>query len=119
MSTVSILIPNYNHAKHLHQSLGGACGQTRPADEILVCDDGSKDNSVEVISEFAAKYPQLRLLRNDPNRGMQYTINRLLHESTGDYIVCAAADDELYPKFLERHMERLAKYPDVGMSVSE
>lgn len=119
MPTVSILIPNYNHSTHLHQSLGGACGQTRLADEILVCDDGSRDDSVRIVEEFAARYPQLRLLRNEQNRGMQYTINRLLRESRGDYIVCAAADDELYPRFLERHIERLAKYPEAGMSVSE
>jgi glycosyltransferase involved in cell wall biosynthesis len=119
MARVSILIPNYNHAKHLHQSLGGACGQTRPADEVLVADDGSSDDSVAVIQDFAARYPQLRLLQNDRNRGMQYTINRLLEESTGDYIVCAAADDELYPAFLEQHMARLERYPQAGLSVSE
>lgn len=119
MAAVSILMPNYNHAQYLRQSLGGACGQTRPADEILVCDDGSKDGSVEIIEEFARNHPQVRLLRNDGNRGMQFTINRLLQESKGDYLVCAAADDELYPKFLERHLERLAKYPGAGMSVSE
>lgn len=119
MPKVSILMPNYNHARYLRQSLGGACGQTRPADEILVGDDGSDDNSLEIIKEFASKYPQVKSLPNDRNRGMQYTINRLLQESTGDYIVCAAADDELYPKFIERHLDRLEKYPQAGLSVSE
>jgi glycosyltransferase involved in cell wall biosynthesis len=119
MPTVSILMPNYNHAAYLRQSLGGACAQTRPADEILVVDDGSTDDSVAIIKEFAAKYPQLRLIENDGNKGMQYTINRLLQETTADYIVCAAADDELYPQFLEKHMKQLARYPQAGMSVSE
>lgn len=119
MPTVSILMPNYNHAAYLRQSLNGACSQTRPADEILVVDDGSTDNSVEIIKEFAARFPQVRLLQNDRNRGMQYTINRLLNEAKTDYIVCAAADDELYPKFIERHLDQLAKFPQAGMSVSE
>jgi glycosyltransferase involved in cell wall biosynthesis len=119
MATVSILIPNYNHARYLHQSLGGACGQTRPADEILIVDDGSTDGSVEIIQEFAARYGNVRFLQNDQNRGMQYTINRLLAEATSDYIVCAAADDELFPHFLEKHMASLARHPSAGMSVSE
>lgn len=119
MATVSILMPNYNHARHLHQSLAGACNQTRPADEILIVDDGSSDNSVEIIEEFAAKFSNVRLLKNETNRGMQYTINRLLNEAKGEYIVCAAADDELYPMFIEHHMELLSAYPKAGMSVSE
>jgi len=119
MPTVSILIPNFNHAQYLPQSLSGVCEQTRPADEILIIDDGSTDSSVEVIKEFAERYPNLRLIENDRNRGMQYTINRLLQEATSDYIVCAAADDELYSRFLERHMAALQRHPEAGMSVSE
>ncbi len=117
--TVSILIPNYNHAHHLRQSLTGALSQTRPADEVLIIDDGSTDNSIEVIQEFSKKYSNLKLVENDVNRGMQYTINRLLELAKGDYIVCAAADDELYPNFIESHLKVLKEYPEVGMSVSE
>lgn len=117
--TVSILVPNYDHAAHLPRQLDAVCGQTRTADEILVLDDGSTDDSVAVISEYVRQHPNLRLLRNHRNRGLPYTINRLLDEARGDCLVSAAADDMVLPQFLEKSMATLEQHPRAGMCVSE
>lgn len=119
MPTVSILLPNYNHAEFLPAALNGVCAQTRPADEILVLDDGSTDDSVAIVEGYARRYPNLRLLRNDGNRGLQYSINRLLEEARGDFIVCAAADDQLLPRFLERSLAALERHAGAQVCFSE
>ena len=58
-STVAIVVCNYNHARYLPDSLGHICSQTRPADQILVIDDGSTDDSWDVIQRFARDHSNL------------------------------------------------------------
>ncbi len=118
-STLSILMPNYNHARYLPDSLGALCRQTRMPDEILVLDDGSTDQSYEIIQSYANRYPVIRVLRNMENKGLQYSINKLVAEARGDYIACAAADDMVLPEFVAAAMEVLERHPDAGLSFSE
>jgi hypothetical protein len=68
--TVTVLLCNYNHAFYLPDSLGGICTQTRPPDEVIVLDDGSTDNSLEIIEQFVQRYPFIRILKNERNRGL-------------------------------------------------
>jgi len=117
--TVSVLVPNYNQAELLPRQLDSVCGQTRSADEILVLDDGSTDDSVEIIARYEGKHPHLRLLRNEVNRGLGFSMNRLLEEARCDFLVSAAADDMLLPQFLEKSMAALERYPQAGMCISE
>ena len=116
--TVSVLLCNYNDARYLPESLGAICTQTRAPDEVIVLDDGSTDNSLEIIEDFARRYPFIRILKNDANRGLLYSINRALGEARCDFIVWAAADDRLMPHFIERNTQCLAKYPAAGMTFS-
>lgn len=116
--TVSILLANYNHAKYLPTSLAGICGQTHPATEVIIVDDGSTDDSVAVIEEYAQRFPNIRLLRNDMNRGQHYSIQRALLAAHGDYVVWAASDDLLLPDFIERSLGVLKQYPDAGLCFS-
>lgn len=116
--TVSILLANYNHAKYLHTSLAGICGQTRPAMEIIVVDDGSMDDSIAVVKEFAQRFPNLRLLRNGINRGQHYSIQRALLAARGDFVVWASSDDLLLPNFIEKSLEMLVAHPEAGLCFS-
>lgn len=115
--TVSVLLCNYNDGRYLPDSLGAICCQTRPPDEVIVLDDGSTDNSLEIIESFARHYPFIRVLRNERNRGLLYSINRALSEARCDFIVWAAADDRLMPDFVQRNAQWLSEYP-AGMSFS-
>jgi len=116
--TVAVILSNNNHGRYLPQSLGGICEQTRPADEIVVIDDGSLD-SVGVIEEFTSRYPQIRFFRNPRNMGLQASIARVLPLVHSDYLVWAASDDRLLPSFLDRSMAVLDRHPQAGLCFSE
>jgi glycosyltransferase involved in cell wall biosynthesis len=119
MSTVAVVLCNYNHAKYLPDSLGHICAQTRAADQIVVIDDGSTDDSWHIIDDFARKHPNLQALANNRNLGLEASIERALRSVRCDYLVWAAADDRLLPPFLERNMAVLSLYPQAALSFSE
>ena len=116
--TISILLSNYNHAEYLPDSLSAICEQTVPAFEVIIIDDGSTDNSVEIIESFKIKYSNIILLKNNKNKGLMYSINRVIEESKADYIVWAASDDRLLPNFIEKNLECMKLYPNVGVCFS-
>lgn len=117
-TTISVLLSNYNHAQYLPESLSAICEQTVAAEEIIIIDDGSTDNSVEVIEEFKKKYPQITLIRNLENKGLLYSINIALKHANGDYIVWASADDKILPNFIERNTKAIELYPQTALCFS-
>ncbi len=118
-STVAVIVPNYNHARHLAECIAAIDAQTRPADEIIVIDDASTDDSREVLARIAARQPQVRVLFNERNLGAIATMNRGLSECRSDLVAFAAADDLLRPRFLETATEALERHPDVALFSAE
>jgi glycosyltransferase involved in cell wall biosynthesis len=86
--------------------------------EVIVIDDASTDNSVEVIEGFSAKYPTVRFYRNEKNRGSLFTVSRGLELAKGDYVLTAAADDEVLPGFLESSLRLLGNHPEAALSAT-
>lgn len=119
MATVAIVLSNYNHAKYLPDSLARICEQTRPADQIIVVEDGSTDNSLEIVQGFARRYGNLEVIHNERNRGLQESIATTLERVTCDYLAWAASDDRLMPDFLKRNMEVLERHPEAALVFSE
>jgi glycosyltransferase involved in cell wall biosynthesis len=112
---LSVVLANYNHAHYLPGAIETVLGQTRPADELLILDDASTDNSVEVIEAHAARNPVIRFLRNETNAGVVGAHRRLFEESTGDYVCTIAADDRHLPHYYQRGMKLAEKYPQAGI----
>ena len=75
MTRLSIVIPNYNHARFLGESLGSVRAQRRPPDEVIVIDDASEDDSLAVIESESAGLPGFRLVRHDERRGVIVAMN--------------------------------------------
>lgn len=117
--TVAILLSNYNGYPYLYSSLEGICNQTHPADEIIIVDDGSTDKSLQIINKYAQKYKNIKIIINEKNMGLLYSINKVLNEAKSDYIVWAASDDFLMPYFLERSLEILKEHPEAGICFSQ
>lgn len=115
LPSLSVILPNYNHARFLPTSLQAILDQSVPAQELIVIDDASTDNSVDVIESFAAKHPSIRLVRNDKNCGVVYGMNRGLELATSDYVGFAAADDQVRPGLFEKSLRLLAEHPNAAL----
>ena len=89
----SILIPAYNAEKYIARSLKSVLNQKSNYNyEIIVCDDGSTDDTAKIVNEI--KNEKVRLINNDTNKGGIISRKRLILEASGDYIVWLDADDE-------------------------
>jgi glycosyltransferase involved in cell wall biosynthesis len=118
LPTVSVLLPNYNHARFIGNALSALAAQTRQPDEIIVIEDASTDDSLAVIESFEDELPQLRILRNPRNLGVNESINRGLWEARGTHVVCTAADDWLERNFIARLSEAVAANPAGRVCIS-
>ena len=104
---VSAVVPNYNYARHLEQRLNSIFSQTYPIFEIIVLDDASTDNSLEVIENCLAKTEiDCRLIVNEENSGSVFKQWQKAAESAkGDFVWICEADDFCDPRFVERTIE--------------
>jgi glycosyltransferase involved in cell wall biosynthesis len=118
-STVSVVLPNYNHADLIGRALSALLSQEHPADEIIVIDDASSDHSLDVITSIAAANHSVSILVNETNRGAISTLQRGLEAARGKYVYFAAADDWVLPGFFAIAVRRLEANPDLGLFCGE
>ena len=117
LGTLSVIMPNYNHANFISRALTAILEQSHRPTEVLVIDDGSTDNSVEVIESFVRQDPIVKLMRNERNLGILATVARGVEaDMRGDYVYFPAADDFILPGFFEKSLRMLAANPDAGLS---
>jgi glycosyltransferase involved in cell wall biosynthesis len=112
---LSVVIPNYNHSAYLRASLEGVLAQTRGADEIIVVDDASTDDSLAVASSFRDRHPNFRLVQNSRNLGCVRTLNRGLALARGSIVYFGAADDLTYPMLFARGAALLDAHPQAAL----
>ena len=112
---LSVVMPNYNHARYLPRALGAILSQSLPPDEIVIVDDASTDDSVAVIESFAYEQPRIRLVRNESNLGVVGAMNRGAALATGRYLAFAAADDYALPGFFEKAVALFDRHPKAGL----
>jgi GT2 family glycosyltransferase len=112
---VTLVVPNYNHARYLPESLGSIATQTRAPDRVLIIDDASTDNSLAVISRFIDDHPSWELIRHDKNQGVVRGQNEALAIADTGWIGFLGADDALHPTYLEKALAQAARFPDVGL----
>jgi SAM-dependent methyltransferase len=104
---VSVVIPCFDQAEYLSDAIESVLAQTYPHFEVLVVDDGSRDNTAEI----AARFPGVRYLRQE-NLGLASARNTGLRYSNGRFVVFLDADDRLKPTALETGLRELAAQPD-------
>ena len=116
--TVSVLLPNYNHAHYIGEAIEAFLSQSFKPLEIVVIDDASTDDSLKVIEAFRKKNPIIRVVRNEKNMGPVACNNRELPTLSGDYVHLAAADDKVLPGLFEQSLRLLSRYPKAGFCSS-
>jgi glycosyltransferase involved in cell wall biosynthesis len=114
-SPISVVLPNYNHARLIGRQLNALLSQSVRPLEVIVIDDASTDDSVEVIGRFAKGNPIVRLIRNERNLGAIATVMRGLKECRGEYFTSVAADDFVAPGCFERMMRLIDHFPQAGI----
>lgn len=110
MILLSVLVPNYNHAQYLPRCLDSIFAGVNSDCEVIVCDDGSRDHSLEVLREYRQRYPALKILENPKNLGANATISRLYRAAAGEYVLSMGADDALGPGFLPLVLAAIAEH---------
>lgn len=109
---ISVILPVYNGALYLREAVDSILNQSFSDFELIIIDDGSKDNSAEIISSYTD--PRIRFYRQE-NIGLAATLNRGIGLASGSYIARQDQDDISLPERLARQVEFLQSHPDYGM----
>lgn len=115
---VSVVMPTYNRADFLPRAIESVLNQTYRDFEFIIIDDGSEDNSWELLKTYAQKDHRIRLLKNKKNRGISYARNRGNAAARGKYIMIMDSDDISMPQRMEKHVAFMQVHPDVVLSTS-
>jgi glycosyltransferase involved in cell wall biosynthesis len=118
-STLSVILPNYNHGRLLGRALDAFLRQEKAPDEIIIVDDGSTDDSRRILEEIKSRSPTVRVFFNDTNKGVIYSLNRGLEASSGKYVHLAAADDWILPGFFASALAMLERHPQAALACGE
>lgn len=113
---VSVIMGIYNCEKTLKESLDSLLNQSYQSFEIILCEDGSNDHTLQIAKDYAEDYPQkIRLIQNETNKGLAYSLNRCIDSSKGEYIARMDGDDIAYENRLEKQMNYLESHPGCAL----
>lgn len=112
---VSVIVASYNYARFLSETIESILKQTYTNYEIIIVDDGSTDNSIEVIKYYLSKNENIRFYMhsNNENKGLPCTIKLGVEMSHGDYIAFCESDDVWHSQYLEKKIGIINSYRDV------
>jgi len=114
---VSVVVASYNHAQYLTRRMDSLINQTYPNIEILVIDDCSPDNSVEILRRYVA-HPNVRLILREQNGGWVAVSNQGIETTSGEFVIFANCDDDCDPRMIERLVDAISRNPTAGVAFS-
>ena len=118
MPKVSVIMPNHNGGEYLHESIASVLKQTYTDFELIIVDDASTDNSVEIIKEYQSQDERIKTIFCEKNRHVAYAANQGLQCATGIYIGRMDSDDIWKPEKLEKQVEYLELHNGIGACFS-
>ncbi len=113
---VSVCVPSYNHSRFIKDNLEAIFAQNYRPMELIVIDDGSSDNSPQIIKEVLLNCPFDNKFIIRPNKGLPATINEGLELSNGEFFAVIASDDVWFPDFIRYRVTQLQKRPDAVLA---
>jgi glycosyltransferase involved in cell wall biosynthesis len=119
MQRVSVVIPAYNCAEYIAETLESVLNQSYRAHEIIVVDDGSTDDTYSIVTRFVGNYQNQIVCIRQRNAGEPAARNTGIRRATGDFIAFLDADDLWLPDKLEIQMHYFEEHPEVSLAYSD
>lgn len=115
MARISVLMGIYNCASTLVEALDSLYAQTYKDFKIILCDDGSADDTYRVAKAYATQHDNIVLIQNDRNRGLNYTLNHCLEYADTEYVARMDGDDISLPERFEKEIRFLDEHPEYAV----
>lgn len=115
MPRISVLMGIYNCAPTLQEALDSLYAQTYQDFQIILCDDGSKDDTYKIAEENAKKHDNIILIKNDRNRGLNYTLNHCLEYADTELVARMDGDDISLPDRFQIEIDFLDSHPEIDI----
>lgn len=115
MARISVLMGIYNCEGTLVEALDSLYAQTYQDFKIILCEDGSSDDTYAVAEQYAKSHDNIILLRNERNMGLNYTLNRCLEQADTEYIARMDGDDISLPHRFETEINFLDSHPEYAV----
>lgn len=115
MARISVLMGIYNCAPTLQEALDSLYAQTYQDFKIILCDDGSKDDTLKIAEENAKKHENVIVIKNERNMGLNYTLNHCLEYADTEYCARMDGDDISLPTRFEKEIKFLDEHPEYAV----
>ncbi len=115
----SVIIPTYNHAQYLRESVNSVLRQTFQDFELIIVDDASQDETKDLVQVWMKNDPRIRYFRHSVNQGPAVALNTGIQNSRGYFITWMGADDRMLPHNLEKKVFFLENYGNVDVVYSD
>ena len=112
---ITVIMGIYNCADTLVESLESLEAQTYKKFKVILCDDGSKDNTLEVAQKWAETHPGYKVIRNEKNMGLNATLNRCLEYADTEFVARMDGDDRSLPHRFEQEVNFLDEHPQFAI----
>ena len=99
---ISVIVPAYNAEKYIRPCLDSILNQTKKEFEIIVVNDGSKDNTLKILNEYKEQYSDIINVIDQENQGLSVTRNNAIKVAKGKYVVFIDSDDYVKSDMLEK-----------------
>ena len=110
----SIIMASYNYAKFIAQAIESVINQTYKNWELIIVDDASDDNSLEIIRSYCQNDSRIKLYYHSKNKGLSKTLQLGINKASYDWIAFLESDDMFCPDYLEKKAEIISKEPNVS-----
>jgi glycosyltransferase involved in cell wall biosynthesis len=107
--TVTVVMATYNGARFLREQIESILAQTYPVEALVIQDDGSDDDTIDIAREYAERHPQVRIYYNDTNLGFNRNFISVLKRSRSTFTAIADQDDVWFPDKLEKQVQAIGE----------